>query len=324
MSAIVFEGQSVSLSDGETLLDGLLREGYSIPNGCRAGVCQSCLLSSDVAEPIVSAQSGLTAAQKQLNYFLSCQCIPKQPLTVKRIDSASNRAAAVVVAKEFLNSQVIQLQLKADIDYLPGQYLTLWRDDSLARSYSLASLPSEKGVIDLHIRHYPDGQFSSWVADELAVGDALEIQGPLGNCIYTPCVVQPMLLLASGTGLAPIWGVVQDALAKGHTAAIDLVVAARESEHFYLLEQLQALADQNENVTLHLICQQQIEGENPKGIQQADVYQYCSNLFADMKGYRVFVCGGQSFVTKIRKQCFMSGANMKDISADIFIPFGGL
>lgn len=321
MNAIVFEGQSLQLADGESLLDGLLREGHTIPNGCRSGVCQSCLLSSDDSDSIASAQAGLSAAQKQLNYFLSCQCIPKQPLTVRRVDAAANRVSGTVVSKDFLNSQVIQLCIQADIDYLPGQYVTLWKDDSLARSYSLASLPSDMGIIELHIRLYADGQFSSWVGQELEIGDGIDVQGPLGSCVYSPCADQPLLLAAMGTGFAPIWGIVRDALQQGHSAPIELVVGARDAEHFYLLDELQLLAQQHPNLSVHLLCENQLQGHHRAAIEQADAYQYCASQFPSLKGYRIFVCGGQNFVTKLRKQCFMAGANMKDISADIFIPF---
>jgi NAD(P)H-flavin reductase/ferredoxin len=321
MTTVVFETTAVDCAEGESLLDALLRDGHDIPNGCRSGVCQSCLLRSDTDEPIAAAQSGLSDAQKQLNYFLSCQCIPKEPMTVQRADASNSRVVAHVVAKEALNSRVILLRLQADMHYQAGQYVTLWKDQSLARSYSLASLPNDDGLIDLHIRQYPNGQFSSWVNDEVAMGDTIEVQGPLGQCIYTPCSEQSILLAAIGTGLAPIWGVLQDALKHNHHGSIDVVVAAQYATDFYLLDQLQQCVDQHPNVSLHLVCLHEAESCDDVEITQGDVYQYCSQHFSTLAGYKVFLCGAQSFVTKLRKQCFLSGASMADIATDSFIPF---
>ena len=323
MKSITFEGGYVQLFEGESLLEALLRQGHEIPNGCRSGVCQSCLLSSVDSVAITSAQSGLSGAQKQLNYFLSCQYKSCEPIAVERIDNQGNRVAGKVVEKQSLNERVIKLAIEVALDYKPGQYVTLWKDDSLARSYSLASQPNSDDIIELHIRKYPNGKFSNWVSDVLDVGDSIDVQGPLGQCIYTPCQEQPMLLTAIGTGLAPIWGVLQDALSQGHTAPIALVIGAKQQADFYYIAELCELEQQHENLSLHFVCQENIapEAEQPDGASN-DIYQYCAKRFSSMKGYRVFVCGGQSFVGKMRKQCFMAGAKMKDISSDVFIPFG--
>ncbi|NHN38155.1 2Fe-2S iron-sulfur cluster binding domain-containing protein [Pseudomaricurvus alcaniphilus] len=323
MNAVVFEGEPVALADGESVLDALLRQGHSIPNGCRAGVCQSCLLGAEDDVHIGAAQTGLSDAQKQLNYFLSCQCVPAEVINVRRVDTAGSRVEGVVVEKRQLNEQVWLLRLRADFDYLPGQYVTLWRDDSLARSYSLASLPSADGVIECHIRHYPGGQFSSWVANEAQAGDRVGVQGPLGKCVYSGDSERPLLLAAIGTGLAPIWGILRTALAQQHRGAINVVVGAKAPSDFYLHNELQLIAAMQPNVAVHLVCQDELAGTESFAVQQADIYQYCKQQFADMKGYGVYLCGAQTFVSKLRKQCFLAGANMADINADIFIPFGG-
>jgi NAD(P)H-flavin reductase len=192
----------------------------------------------------------------------------------------------------------------------------------LARSYSLASLPNDDQSFDLHIRQYPNGQFSSWVTNDVAIGDTIGVQGPLGQCIYTPCIDQPMLLAAIGTGLAPIWGVLQDACKQGHTAPIDVVVAAKYTEDFYFLDQLQGVAQQHANISLHLVCLHDDAQCHEMEIVRGDIYQYCAQHFSTLAGYKVFLCGAQTFVTKLRKQCFLSGASMADIAADSFIPFG--
>ena len=319
MPVVEFQGQSLEFLDEETVLDGLLRHGHLIPHGCRAGVCQSCIMSAADGENVAMAQAGLTNNQKTLNQFLSCQCVPSSSLKVDCVDSSEEKVTGVVTEKNWLNEQVIRLRLKADLDYIPGQYVTLWKDDQLARSYSLASHPRTHPYLEFHIRHYPEGKFSSWVANELSVGDSLDIQGPLGECFYSAEEAsQPLLLAAIGTGLAPVYGILQDALAQSHEGPITLVVGASHSASLYLLEELQVLAGAHDNLQIHLVAQDVAT----EAIQQGDIYQYCKSLLPDLGGYRVYLCGAESFVTKMRKQCFMAGAGMSGISADVFLHFG--
>ncbi len=328
MTSIVFENRNITLKENESVLDGFLRAGHhDIPNGCRAGVCQSCIMKSDSAEEITHAQIGLTEAQKTLKHFLSCQCHPKSPIGVQSTSLSSQQTEGVVIDKTLLSSNVTRLRLTADIDYRPGQYLTLWKDKNIARCYSLASHPNKQNYLELHIKHLTDGAFSSWVKSGLNIGDKIKIQGPLGKCFYTAGKAQPLLLSAIGTGLAPILGILQDALEKGHHGAIHLLLGARSPDNFYLVDALKNLAAQNRQISLTFVYQN-IPAQNNTNSEadfsfavQGDIYQYCKKTYPDMKGYRVFLCGAESFTTKMRKQCFLAGASMGDISADAFIPF---
>jgi NAD(P)H-flavin reductase len=318
MTVIQFQGESVTLAEGESVLDGLLRQGHPIPHGCRAGVCQSCVVEAAEGDNVSSAQAGLSDNQVRLNQFLSCQCIPREPLSISLVDINEQKTSAQVVDKSWLSDQVIRLRLKASINYFPGQYVTLWKDESVARSYSLASVDAD-GFLEFHIRHYPDGVFSRWVADDLAVGDELYLQGPMGKCFYSAEPSQPLLLSAIGTGLAPIYGILRDALNQFHHGPITLVVGAKDTSGLYLVDELMELARRHDNVGIHVVVQQEVEAEPP--VQVGDIYQYIKALLPDMNGYRVYLCGAESFVTKMRKQCFLAGAGMSAIAADVFLHF---
>ena len=319
MTAIVFAGQSYALADGESVLDALLRAGHAIPHGCRAGVCQACLLQSDEAPP-ANAQRGLSSAQKSLNYFLSCQCQPPAPLSAQAVDQAGQRVTGVVREKTWLNQRVLRLHIEAPLSFKAGQYVTLWQSAQLARSYSLAGSPNPQNLLELHIRHYPDGAFSSWAAERLNVGDSLDIQGPLGQCVYSAPANQPLLLIGMGTGLAPLCGIVQDALAQGHSAPIHLIAAARNAADLYYLDELSALAAQHPQLGITWLAQH-TNHSAPPAVRIGDVYAHVKTHFASLKGYQVYLCGAASFVTKMRKQCFLSGAGMADILVDSFVPF---
>ena len=142
----------------------------------------------------------------------------------------------------------VHLRPEGPFDYRAGQYLTLLRGDGLARSYSLASLPGEE-ALELHVRLLPGGEMSGWLGTQARPGEAVRIQGPVGECFYVPGQPeQPLLLAGTGTGLAPLYGVVRDALAEGHTGPIWLFHGARERRGLYLVEALRELASRHPNL----------------------------------------------------------------------------
>lgn len=325
MSQVQFEDAVIDLNEGESVLDGLLRSGIDMAFGCKSGVCQSCLVEVTEGAPPAAAQKGLNDAQTALGYMLSCQCRPEQAIRVKRIDASTQMVSSEVLDKQWLNENVLRLRVRSELNYRAGQYITLWRNETLARSYSLASHPESDDFLEFHIKVIPDGQLSPWLANEVMAGNRLSLQGPMGQCFYTATSPdQPLLMAAIGTGLAPIYGILKDALSQGHYGPIDVVLGARESNGFYLLDELADLAHQHSNLTIHVVSQADLP-EDQDNIQsvQADLYDYCNELWPSLKGYRVFLCGADSFVKKLRKQSFLAGAGMGDISADVFIPAGG-
>lgn len=276
-------------------------------------------MALDDGDVPAKAQTSLSDAQLALNYFLSCQCVPQVNISVRRIETSALRQNAEVVEKFKLSDQVLCLRLKADMAYLSGQYVTIWKDDSVGRSYSLASLPDQDESLEFHIKLIEGGAVSGWLNNHIQTGDHLEIQGPMGQCIYTAKPDQPLLLSAIGTGLAPIVGLLRHALSTNHAEPIHLVIGAKQAADFYLLDRLEAICQAHSNVHLHLVTLEEASGE----VRQADIYAYCKQQFPSLINWRVFLCGADSFVLKMRKQCFLSGAAMKDISADPFLAFSG-
>jgi NAD(P)H-flavin reductase/ferredoxin len=321
---VTFENETIVLAEGESLLEGLTRTGHSIPSGCRVGVCQACVVVMSDGEPSSVCQKGLSAPQKALSYVLSCQCKPDRPVTISRLSAASQQTQGRILAKDWLNESVLRLRVEADLDYHAGQYVTLWQGEELARSYSLASVPGEDHFLEFHIKYVPDGAFSPALCNKLKVGDTIGLQGPLGQCFYTARPDQPLLLVGIGVGLAPLMGILKDALYKEHSGPITLIVGAAKASNFYLQQALVDLAKNYEQLTLQFIAQsadRAIAPFNSSTALKGDLYSFCRNNYPDLKGYRVFLCGAESFVTKMRKQCFLSGAGMSDISADAFISF---
>lgn len=313
--------EKVSLLSDETVLNGLLRSGVDIPHGCRNGVCQSCMMKCQDSEIPVESQQGLSEAQKQQGYFLSCCAKPKKPMIVG-LSNLFKKEPTEVLEKTVLSPEVVRIRVKKVICYRSGQYMTLWKDEDTARTYSTVSHPSNDDFIEFHVRVYPDGVFSPWVKESLEVGDTLEIQGPMGNCFYTgEDKSQTLLLSGIGTGLAPLYGIVRDALLRGHTGRILLLIGARTNDGLYYQQELKLLQEQYSQLEVKFsVAELDSESMASQG-HASDIYTYAKVLMSDLSGVRVFLCGGESFVKKMRKQSFLAGANMGDIASDTFLCF---
>lgn len=319
MVSVRFEEADVTVEEGATLLEALLDAGHDIPNSCRAGACQSCMLQATDGTPPEDAQKGLKETQKQQGYFLACRCEPKAPITVQR-GASTQTVNAVLTSKKQLTPSVLQLRFTADFDYLPGQYVNLVRHDGLCRSYSIASVPALDGNVELQLRIFPDGKFSQWALNDFVVGESLEMQGPFGDCFYTESDLnQPMLLAGTGTGLAPLYGIVRDALSRGHSGEIKLFAGAKNAEGLYLVEELMSLSETYPNLSYYPVVLEG-SGELPAGCLVGDLNAVVKDRVADTKGYRAYFCGSEERVKKLRKQTFLAGANMQDIFCDLFTP----
>ncbi len=192
-----------------------------------------------------AAQAGLGAAQVERGLFLACQCFPREDLRVARVDETLGRHAARVSRRVALAPDVLGLHLEVDppFAYRAGQFLRLYRDAASARHYSLASVPGRDRALELHVRRVPGGQVSNWIFDELATGDTIQVSGAAGNCHYVPGRPdQPLLLIGTGCGLAPLQGVARDALHHGHRGPIRLYHGSRTRSGLYGDSTLRALA----------------------------------------------------------------------------------
>ena len=214
MPSIDYAGNLYSLQEDESVLDALLRNGVKAPHSCKAGSCGSCLMR--VAEGTVPgrAQTGLKESWKAQGYFLACVCRPETDLAITTV-GVDAQLGATITALELLSHDVLRVRLHCDtsLGFRPGQYVTILRDGGLARSYSIASLPEESDL-ELHVRRITGGKMSGWFHDIAQIGERVSIVGPSGECFYVPGKEdQPMLLVGTGTGLAPLYGIIRDASA---------------------------------------------------------------------------------------------------------------
>ncbi len=317
MSRIVFEGQEFAVNEKESVLDCLLRHGQKVEYGCKTGLCLACLLRCEEGEVSGRAQEGLKENQKDNGFFKACVCEVKGEMSVVRCGLAKEYEVQLL-EKDFLSERILRLRFSVPegFGYRSGHFINLIREeDRLVRSYSLASVVSER-FLELHIKVYEEGKMSRWLSDEVSSGQMVKLAGPLGECFYNfseDRLLQPLLLVGIGTGMAPLYGILRDALAMGHRGEISVVQGAMSGSGLYYVEEFLEIVKNFHNVKY---LSSTVDGSG--GEFQGKIDDVVKSQFGSLKNYRVFLCGSPNTVNRLKRYCFLAGANMKEIFADPF------
>lgn len=264
------------------------------------------------------AQAGLKPTLAAQNYFLACSCFPQQDIEVVLPEKEMSRLAARVSGVEYLNAEILGIRISPPrpFEYKAGQFINFFKDATTARCYSLASVPALDDELMLHVRKVPGGLVSGWIFESLKPGDTITISAATGDCFYVPGNPgQNILLIGTGSGLAPLYGIIRDALRNGHTGKISLYHGSYNSDGLYLVEKLRKLAAANSNFS-YVPCVS--DGVAPAGYAQGVVLDVALADNPDLSGWRVFLCGNPNMVNAAKKETFFAGASMRDIFADPF------
>ena len=299
-----------SVAPGSNLLDALNQAGVAVPYSCRAGSCHACLVRC-AGEVSDRQPEALSPAQREEGWRLACQCQISGDLRVETFDPTRDGLAAQVVGADWLSSTVLRLRLQPErgLRYRAGQHLVLWAGQ-VARPYSLASLPQEEPFLEFHLDCRQPGEFSDR-ARQLQVGDVLRLGDLRGGALqYDPdWQARPLWLLASGTGLGPLWGVLREALRQDHQGAIRVIHQAHDADGHYLAEPLAALAAQHSNLTVELWT-------------AAQAPQALAQLRLVSRQTLALLCGHPAQVEAFSKRLFLAGLPRNQLLADVFLPRG--
>ncbi len=321
MRPITYKGRSLDTRAGETVLECLVRNEVPIRSSCRAGVCQSCLVRGKSAPP-PHTQKGLEYSLASRNFFLACQCKVEESPELGG-DEDLRVFSSRVLAVEELAPDIFRVFIErpAGFQFRSGQFVHLTRaEDGLTRSYSLASRETDD-ALELHVARLPGGQMSTYLTTSPSA--LLELRGPLGSCVYSGYVDEPLLLVGTGTGLAPLLGVLRTALDRHHTAPIHLLHGSTSKERLYLRDELLTLQARHEqlsyeeDVLLPAVpgdVEAQARDCEPRGLPAL-----LRNRFPRLEGFRVYLCGNPELVHSLKRQCFLAGAAMRSIHSDPFV-----
>ena len=299
-----------SVATGSNLLDALNQAGVAVPYSCRAGSCHACLVRCQ-GEVEDKQPDALSPAQRQEGWRLACQCQVSGDVRVEAFDPTRDGLAAQVAGVDWLSPTVLRLRLQPErgLRYRAGQHLVLWAG-KVARPYSLASLPQEDPFLEFHIDCRQPGEFSD-LARRLHVADALRLGELRGGALQYDADWQsrPLWLLASGTGLAPLWGVLREALRQDHQGPIRVIHQAHDAQGHYLAEPLAQLAAQHPNLTVERWT-------------AAESTQALAQLRLVSRQTLALLCGHPASVEAFSKRLFLAGLPRNQLLADVFLPRG--
>jgi CDP-4-dehydro-6-deoxyglucose reductase len=239
-----------SVEDGETVLGAGLRQGLVLPFGCQSGGCGSCrvrCVSGSVIYPF--DPPALSPSEIDAGYVLMCLARPASDLVLDlhqpaQLEHLRPRQLPVrVLDKQMLAHDVIGLRLKLPsagdglgFRWLAGQYLDFLLPDGRRRSFSIANAWAPEVPLELHLRITPGGRFAQYVQNEMPERTILRIEGPLGAFYLREDSERPALLMAGGTGFAPIKAMIEEALRHKLAKPLHLFRGVRARRDLYLDE----------------------------------------------------------------------------------------
>ena len=250
-------GEEIECASDETVLDAAFRNGYNLVYGCREGQCSACkcfLLEGDAALKRYS-NFALSDSEHSAGYSLMCRAMPESDLVVEllhfdpdgyRLEFPIRDSSATVESVTALTHDIAHVVLRvdepSDFSFVPGQYVDLHvpGEDGARRSFSLANLPSD-GRIELMVKRYPGGRISGMLDGEIRAGTRLGFTGPYG-AFRLRQGRQPILMIAAGSGMAPILSVLRQLAGEGGERPIRFFYGARTQEDLFCLEEISELA----------------------------------------------------------------------------------
>ena len=320
MKTITFKSKKYSCKSHETVLEALLRNGVDIPYSCKAGICDTC--SMHLLDGKLERKSEIFSVNPKLSAstFLPCVCKPTTDIIIEpAVDS--KKFKGLVVSKELIAPDIIRLLIKPEtmIGYQGGQFVNITSPTGVTRSYSIASIFNEyqDSCLELHIKQVPSGLMTEWMFNELEVGQEVDVAGPYGSCHYQFSEAKKLLLIGAGTGLAPLLGVIKDALRYEHKADIVLYHHASHESGFYLRNKLSDLANKHANFSYHLVLANSSANESLGVITNQFTHRAIKDI-SDFENWDVFVCGAPDMVYKTHAQVIAAGAKPESIYIDAF------
>ena len=297
-----------SVAVGSNLLDALNQAGVAVPYSCRAGSCHACLVHCVEGRPSDRQPDALTVEQRQRGWRLACQCQVIEDLQVEIFDPLSDGLPAQVVGADWLSPSVLRLRLQPErpLRYQAGQHLVLWAGN-VARPYSLASLPEEDRFLEFHLDCAQPGEFSD-AARQLRIGDPIRLGELRGGALhYDPdWQARPLWLLAAGTGLGPLFGVLREALRQDHQGVIRVIHLAHDPDEHYLTKPLAALAAKYPNLQIELLT----EAELPAALAQLRLVS---------RQTLALLCGSPGSVDAFARRLYLAGLPRNQLLADVFL-----
>ena len=305
-------GRTFDVAVGEAVLAAGIRHGIGLPYGCKDGACGSCkckLVSGTVVHGTHQLKA-LSLEEEANGFVLTCCALPQSDLVLESrqvtelgalpIKKMPTRVISMV--KKSDDVVVLQLQLPANdsFAYRAGQYVEFILRDGSRRSYSMASAPSLGPSMELHIRHMPGGKFTDHVFGAMKEKEILRVEGPFGSFFLREDSAKPIILLASGTGFAPIKALIEHMQHLGTDRSVTLYWGGRRPADLYMqewvLEQLKSMP----TLRYVLVVSDATPDDHWQG-RSGFVHRAVLEDIPDLSRHQVYACGAPIVIESARR-----------------------
>ena len=328
-------GRQFDVEVNETILTAALRQGVALPYGCKNGACGSCkgTVVTGTFTQGKYAPSALSPSEQVAGKALFCCAFPSADMTIECREIAGagdipiKKLPARIANMQRLGHDVmiIRLQLPATerLQFLAGQYIELLLRNGERRSYSIANAPEIEGPIELHVRHMPGGLLTDMLFGDkepvIKERDILRFEGPLGSFFLREDSDQPIVMLASGTGFAPVKAIIESMAFKNIKRPIKFYWGGRRPQDLYMHNICQGWQQAMPHLTYIPVVSEAFPEDNWAG-RTGLVHRAVMADLPDLSDYQVYACGAPVMVEAAR-QDFINSCRLPEQAffADAFI-----
>jgi len=328
-------GRAFTAMPGEAMPTAALRQGIGLPYGCKDGACGSCKCKK--LEGLVvhgTHQSKALSDEEESNGFvLTCCGVAHSDVVLESRQVTQTGALPIkkmptrvtLMEKKSADVMLLKLQLPANdsFAYHAGQYVEFILRDGARRSYSMANAPHTQaagsGALELHIRHMPGGKFTDHVFKAMKEKEILRVEGPYGSFYLREDSSKPIVLLASGTGFAPIKAVIEHMQFKGITRPATFYWGGRRPADLYMDEWVRMKLAEMPGLRYVPVISDALAEDAWAG-RTGFVHQAVLQDFPDLSAYQVYACGAPIVVDSARAAyTTQAGLPEDEFYADSFI-----
>jgi CDP-4-dehydro-6-deoxyglucose reductase len=313
----------------ETILDAALRQGLTLPYGCRDGACGACkgkVLEGSVDHGKAQAHA-LSDDEKAAGLTLFCCAKPQGDIAIesKQISTSKDIPVKTLPSRieklERLAPDVLAIHLKLPaterLQFLAGQYIDILLKDGKKRSFSLANAPHDDTLLQLHIRHVPGGLFTDQAFSSMKVRDIVRFNGPHGTFYLREESKKPMILLAGGTGFAPIKALVEHAIAEKCERPIYIYWGAKARVDLYLPALGEQWATAHSNIQYTPVLSEPAADDAWTG-RTGLVHQSVTVDHQNLANFQVYACGSPGMIDAAKRDFLAAGLPEEEFFADAF------
>ena len=331
--SVLPSGRSFSANTDETLLAAAIRQGIGLPYGCKDGACGSCKCKKLEGTVTHGAHQlkALSVEEEASGFILTCCGVAHSDVVLESRQVTDESAFPIRKMPVRVTSLqrashdvlVIRLQLPASdmMKYHAGQYVEFLLRDGDRRSYSMANAPhtqTETPGLELHIRHMAGGKFTEHVFGAMKEKEILRIEGPYGSFFLREDSDKPMVLLASGTGFAPLKALIEHMQHKNITRPAVLYWGGRRPADLYMNDWMQAKLTEMPHLRYIPVISDALPEDHWTG-RTGFVHQAVLEDFSDLSGHQVYACGSPIVVESARDAyTALAGLPAEEFFADAF------